>query len=97
MPMTYTDQLVDEQLVAYKSQIDEHLASLGLESSEPYPNKRERLAQYIESKYRDYIGAWEIRTGRPWTDMSWEEAQVLVAKQPSLLSNPGMLSILARK
>lgn len=81
MPMTFTDDVVLQYLEMSK-----------LDTSGDSDEKRERLASYNESKYSDYVAAWEIRTGRPWIEMTKQEAIDLVAKHPQLMRNPGILS-----
>lgn len=81
MPMTFTDEMVANQL-------ERHGLSLEGAPSE----KRDRLARYVEEKYRDYVEAWEIRTGRPWNQMTPDEAMELVTMKPELMRNPGVLS-----
>lgn len=53
---------------------------------------RESLATYLEEKHQDYVAAWEVRTGRPWNEMTREEAYELVKIRPSCARNPGVLS-----
>jgi len=55
-------------------------------------NTREAVAAGVEAKFGDYVEGWEIRTGRPWDDMTKLEAQDLVHQHPQLMSNPGVLS-----
>lgn len=71
MPITFTDQMVTDRL-----------AMCGLETSGEMPIRRERLAAYIEGRFDDYVEAWEIRTGRPWDEMTASEAQQLVNRRP---------------
>lgn len=78
MPMTFDDDLVAQ-----------HLDMFGLDLSGTTEQKRERLAVYIES---DTLAAWEVRSGRPWTDMTPVEAQELLRKVPGVATNPGFLN-----
>lgn len=84
MPMTFDDELVRET------------AKIRNVPLEPAATLRERLAQQAESSKRpDYVEGWEIRTGRPWTEMTATEARDLIRKRPELLGNYGVLSRLA--
>jgi hypothetical protein len=81
MPMTFTDDMVRERL-----------ARCTLSTAGTMPELRERLAKYTEDKYGDLVEAWEIRTGRPWTAMTKEEALILITMHPTLMRNPAVLS-----
>jgi hypothetical protein len=81
MPMTFTDAMVLD-----------HLRLRELSTDGTISECRERLALFTETKYNDFLGAWEIRTGRPWNEMTRAEANDLYAKCPGLRCNPGLLS-----
>ncbi len=81
MPMTFTDSLVERRLFMFR------LGQTGTPKE-----KRERLAKFVEDKYQDYVEAWEIRSGRPWTEMTADEAAQEINKHPALMRNPGVLS-----
>lgn len=82
MPITYTLDRVKAEALAYHLNCPENSSEQGL---------RECLATHLEFRYEDYLGAWEIRTGRPRTDMTREEALKLLEKHPSLQGNPSVL------
>lgn len=87
MPMVYTIVAVIRDL---------KMCNLSMDGTEE--EQRERLAHYFDEKYQDHLAAWEVRTGKPWTDMSYAEAELLLQSFPKLMSNPGLLSrLLARK
>lgn len=86
MPMRFTDEVVDSRLKMAK-----------LEPSGTSTEKRERLATFIENKFKDYVEGWEIRTGKPWDEMTPEEADELILQRPHLIMNPGMQSILIKR
>ena len=81
MPMTFTDEIVDRRL-----------RENSLPAGRTPQENREQLAQHVETVYGDHVEAWEIRTGRPWTEMTSAEAQQLVREKPRLMGNPGVLS-----
>ena len=81
MPMTFTDDVVDNHLDMFK-----------LDTTGTNEEKRERLAAHMQD---DPVEAWEIRTGRPWNEMTSAEAVKLCAKHPSLVRNPGIISRIA--
>lgn len=78
MPMTFTD----EKLPNWAKMRDVPV--------EPLDTLRDRLADATESI--DPLEAWEIRTGRPWNEMTGIEAQELVSRHPSMMGNPGVMS-----
>lgn len=81
MPMTFTAEMVAHGL---------EMRELSCEGTEE--EMRERLASHVEGKFGDYVEGWEIRTGRPWNEMSKSEALALVEKRPELMRNPGVMS-----
>lgn len=81
MPMKYTDADVIRFLKNAKQPLDGSMTEC-----------RERLAAYIESEFDDFLDAWEVRTGRPWTSMTKDEAKSLLLRCPRLQGNPGFLS-----
>lgn len=85
MPMTFTDESVDQFLDMTKCETD----------GTP-DEKRERAAVKSE-ELGDHVQAWEIRTGRPWNEMTKTEAQELVEAKPQLMRNPGVLSKLLER
>ena len=80
-----------------ESMVDDRLAVADLDTSGTEGEKRERLAVYIEDKYGDHVEAWEIRTGRPWNEMTSNEAYELIDKHPTMLYNPGVVSRLVSR
>ncbi len=80
MPMTFNEST----LMAY--------ARMNGIDVEPTQTLRIRLAEFTESKHEDYIEGWEIRTGRPWNEMTRKEAEILLLKHPQMIRNPGLLS-----
>lgn len=80
MPMTFDDKRVERYLEMTNSSTDGTAEE-----------KRERAAVHSEES-GDHVQAWEIRTGRPWDEMTKAEAQDLVTKKPQLKRNPGILS-----
>lgn len=80
IPMTFTDD-----------DVKQGLKMRGLPLASTAQENRERLASHVEEKYRDFVEGWEVRTGRPWTSMTPEEAGELVEKHPHLVRNPGVL------
>ena len=82
MPMVFTDEMVITRLKI--------MASYNPDDS--MEENREALALFVEKEHKDYLEAWEIRTGRPWNEMTSIEATDLVDKHPSLVRNPGFLS-----
>jgi hypothetical protein len=86
MPMTFDDNVLRDYA---------EMAGVPLE---PQNTLRERAATHSENiDPPDYVQAWEIRTGRPWTDMTPDEAFELLGKHPSLRGNHGVLSRLGAK
>lgn len=81
MPMTFTDEVVDRSLKDF-----------GLDETGTAEEKRERYAIYSEEVHKDHLQVWEVRTGRPWNEMTPEEARSLVEEQPQMMRNPGVLS-----
>ena len=83
MPMVYTDKkiLISGEYWVGKKGDDETI--------EEY---RERCAVHLDNKYKDYMAAWEVRTGRPWTDMTKDEAMALAEMHPAVVRNPGWIS-----
>lgn len=81
MPTSYTPDRVTKTL---------EMCRLSTDGTEE--EQRERLADYQESEFKEYLGAWEVRTGRPWTSMTNIEAAELAKKHPELMRNPGLLS-----
>ena len=79
MPMTFTDAMVAERA-----------AWMGIEA--PPEQLREAVALAVEAKSGDFVEAWEIRTGRPWDQMTREEAAALIVKHPQCSRNFGVLS-----
>jgi len=86
MPMTYTINTVLRDLEMFKIAHDPKSDEMVL---------RELLAAFFD-KDGEYVGAWEVRTGRPWTEMSALEAESLVEQHPILICNPGVLSRMLR-
>lgn len=84
MPMTFTDERL---LADGKYWIGEKKEE---ETLEEY---RERCAVYLDDR-KDFMAAWEMRTGRPWNEMTGFEAIKLVTDHPELMYNPGFLSVL---
>lgn len=81
MPMTFDDETVRETAKWRKVPL------------EPAETLRERLAQQVETcRSPDYVEGWEIRTGRPWTQMTAQEARDLVQQHPELVGNMGVAS-----
>ena len=80
MPMTFDDATVDKFLDMTQCDTDGTA-----------DEKRERAALKSE-ELGDHVQAWEIRTGRPWNEMTKAEAQSLVEQKPELMRNPGVLS-----
>lgn len=87
MPMTYTDELILQDGKHWVGPKPEGV------SMQEY---REGCAKHLEESYQDYMAAWEVRTGRPWTSMNLREAEALGLKHPILMRNIGFLSILRR-
>lgn len=83
MPMTYTDELVRSDAESF---------GLVVQGEETIDELRARLANFFEIKHGDKVAAWEVRTGRPWSDMTPGEARVLCRKHPDLMGNPGVMS-----
>jgi len=81
MPMVFTIDRVALRL---------HQAKLDAGGTEQ--EMRERLAKYTEETFEDYVEAWEIRTGRPWTAMSRLEAEQLMRDKPKTRRSPAVLS-----
>jgi len=80
MPMTFDDLTVDRYLEMTKCKTEGTAAE-----------KRERAATKSE-ELGDHVQAWEIRTGRPWNEMTCAEAEELVKVYPQLMRNPGVRS-----
>ena len=57
---------------------------------------REAVAKATEEMYRDFVEAWEIRSGRPWTEMTAAEAKALTQEHPETLRNPAVLTRMLR-
>lgn len=53
---------------------------------------REAVAGVMIERYEDYVAAWEVLTGRPWTDMTRKEALELVKKYPEARRIPAVFS-----
>lgn len=83
MPMTYTDEMVREEV---------DIRALDKTGTEPINILRERLASLFERKYKDPLAAWEVRTGRPWNTMTAGEAIDLITKHPEMMHNQGVIS-----
>ncbi len=81
--MTYTDELVRSDAESF---------GLVVQGEETIDELRARLANFFEIKHGDKIAAWEVRTRRPWNEMTPAEASELCKKHPDLLGNPGVLS-----
>jgi hypothetical protein len=77
--MTYDDETVLRDAEA-----------LGL-PLEPENTLRVRLAMYFEHR-GDKLAGWEVRTGRPWNEMTRLEAEALTLKHPEFIMNPGVRS-----
>lgn len=77
--MTFTDKMVEQRA-----------ERLGIPSDTP--DLRDAVANETIKRFDDWVEAWEIRTGRPWTDMTMQEAAELIAQNPKLQRNPGVLS-----
>ncbi len=86
MPMTFTDEVVRDYLER----------SPDLDATGTAEEKRERLAEYMDERWKDHVAAWEVRTGRPWDTMKPEEEAALIEHQPATGRNPGVLSRLAQ-
>ena len=80
MPRTFTDEAVDR-----------FLEMTGCDADGDTAEKRERAAVKSE-QLGDHVQAWEIRSGRPWDDMTPAEARELIREKPLLKHNPGVLS-----
>ena len=86
MPMTFTPERVAERLKM------RNLSTDGTEAEQ-----RERLAVATETgEYADHVEAWEVRTGRPWNEMTGLEAVALIERHPELMGNFGVLSRLGK-
>lgn len=84
MPMTFTEPRIDNFLRMTLCD----LTGTPLE-------KRERAALKSE-ELGDFLQAWEIRTGRPWNEMTSEEARQLIQRYPRLRGNPAVMNVLSR-
>lgn len=88
-------------MVATDEEIRERVVSAGLSDDGEPAVLRERLASWVEDRFQDYLEAWEIRSGRPWREMTREEAETISATDikaaAALRGNPGFLSILLRR
>ena len=82
MPMTFTDGMVIQRAKDYGIQIN------------PQTTLRERVANHVESV--DPVEAWEIRTGRPWNEMTGLEALTLIERIPAMMDNSGVVSRLGK-
>lgn len=80
MPMTFDDPAVDQ-----------FLEMTQCDTEGTAEEKRERAAVKSE-QLGDHVQAWEIRTGRPWNEMTLAEAEELVKEKPQLIRNPGVSS-----
>lgn len=80
MPMTFTDKMIRDRAKAIK--VDDKL---------PIEELREIVANHTEQFFGDYVEGWEVRTGRPWSEMTKDEAEELVRKHPHMVKNPGVL------
>lgn len=78
MPMTFTDKKLPRW------------AEMRGIPVEPAETLRQRLADATEDL--DPLEAWEIRTGRPWDQMTGAEAMRLIERHPRMAHNPGVLS-----
>jgi len=85
MPMTFTDDMVEN-----------YLTNSEMDTSGTASKQRERLSNLFDEK-GDHLAAWEVRTGRPWDDMTSIEADILLGKFPRLIRNPGLLSRLLQE
>lgn len=83
--MTFTDDFVVTRL---------EMANLSTEGTPV--ELRDRLANWVETKFKDYVEAWEIRSGKPWNQMTREDAVKLVARFPEAGRNPAVISKLYR-
>ena len=83
MPMTFTDDLILRDLVMRNLSIEGTLIE-----------KRERLAQHIETKYGDHLEALEIRTGKPWNEICKEDIKKVAAHTPAILKVPAVMLIM---
>lgn len=81
MPMTFADEDVEKELEMRE-----------LDQSGTPQEKRERLAEHIENVFQDHLAAWEIRSGKPWNEMTYSDAARLVQDKPEMLGNPGVAS-----
>jgi hypothetical protein len=85
MPETFTDEMVLRRL-----------AGCQLSADGKVEERRERLARYVAHTFGDHLEAWEIRTGRPWSEMTAEEAAELIRQHPKMRHNAGVLSRLVK-
>lgn len=88
MPRTYTLKMIDDRLAILQER--GMIATVSPAATEA--EKRELLARRSEDECQDYVDAWEIRTGRPWTEMTKDEAKELARRRPDVLRNPAVLS-----
>jgi hypothetical protein len=79
MPMTFTDEMVKGRA--------ERLGITGT-----IDVLRVHVARHSEKEYGDFVEGWEIRTGRPWNEMTAQEAMDLILKFPDAAHNPGVQS-----
>lgn len=77
--MIFTDDVVDNYLNMRK-----------LDTTGTNEEKRKRLATFMTIS--DPVAGWQVETGRPWNEMTRDEAQRLVMTHPKLVRNPNILS-----
>lgn len=73
------------------ARVERYLEITGCDTGGTPEERRLRAAEKSE-ELGDAVQAWEIRTGRPWNEMTSEEARELVDAHPRLLLNPGILT-----
>ena len=88
MPRTFTD----EQVLARAEQMGVNVCP-----GEIIEVTRSNVATATEEKYKDFMEAHEIRTGKPWDTWGRDELDLLVEIHPgeeSLCRNPGFLRMM---
>ena len=78
MPMTFTDAVVQDHAKHY-------------DLTGTADEMREQLSRKMDA-VGEHLGAWEVRTGRPWNEMTPDEATALALAHPVLARNPGCIS-----
>ena len=70
----------------------EHLKCARLNTDGDPAELRERLAAHFEFRFQDYVAAWEVRSGRPLSEITREEAAMLCDQHPECVRTPAMLA-----